>query len=119
MSKPSHWPLALRELLEVGAFAVFGAVLARSGDAHMAAHVVAIRLVAFSFLIGHGIAQGGAVLVGQAIGAGRPELARQALVASMGLAVPVMTVMGGVFVAVPEAMLAIFDAGPPAHLRIC
>jgi Na+-driven multidrug efflux pump len=46
------------------------------GDSSVAAHGVAIQVESFSYLIGDAFAAATAALVGQSLGAGRPDLAR-------------------------------------------
>jgi MATE family multidrug resistance protein len=101
-------PMGTRQLLEVGAWTVFVSLLARVGEEHLAAHVVVLRIVSVSFLPGYAVGEAGSVLVGQALGARRPELAEQAWRASVRLAVTVMVACAGVFLAIPEALLAPF-----------
>lgn len=101
-------PMGVRTLLEVGAWTAFVSMLARVGAEHLAAHVVVMRVVSVSFLPGHAIGEAGAVFVGQALGARRPELAMQAWRASLRLAVGGMAVCAALFLAVPDAFLAPF-----------
>ena len=87
-------------------------MLARVGEADLAAHVLVIRVVLVSFLPGLAIAEASGVLVGQAIGAGRIDEARDAWRAGLGLAVAVMATGGVAFLLFPTALLAVFDAEP-------
>lgn len=102
-------PMALRGVLSVAGFAVFVALLARAGDAHLGAHVVVMRIVSVSFLPGHAIGEASGVLVGQALGAGQPALARQAFWAGTRLASLVMGGMALLFVAVPRPLVEVFE----------
>ncbi|MCP4807427.1 MAG: MATE family efflux transporter [Proteobacteria bacterium] len=98
-------PLAVWFFLDVLAFGLFVSLLARAGEAELAAHVVVIRIMSVSFLPGHAVGEAGGVLVGQALGARRPELARQAWRSAARLAVGVMAVCAFVFILVPEWLL--------------
>lgn len=91
---------------------MFVALLARAGDAHLGAHVVVMRIVSVSFLPGHAIGEASGVLVGQALGAGQPALARQAFWAGTRLASLVMGGMALVFVALPRPLVEVFH---PSH----
>lgn len=102
-------PMGLNLLQEVGSFAMFMSFLAHAGAIHLAAHVVVVRIVLMSFLPGWAVGEAGAVLVGQSLGAGRPELARQSWRAATTLALSFMTAFGVLFVAAPEALLSIFS----------
>ncbi len=105
-------PMGLDGLQEVGGFVLFIGFMAASGAAHVAAHVVVIRVVLFSFLPCLAIAEAGGVLVGQSIGAGRPEAARQAWRTSAGLAMTLMGLSGVAFVGAPELLLSVFHPDP-------
>lgn len=103
-------PIGTRYLLEVGSFAIFAGMLATAGDAELAAHVLVIRIVSVSFLPGYAIGEAASVLVGQAVGAQRPALARQALWRSLELAVGIMAVCALVFWLLPGPLMAPFSA---------
>lgn len=105
-------PMGVSRTLEVGAWVLFVSILARIGEAELAAHVIVVRIVSVSFLPGYAIGEASGVFVGQAIGAGRPELARQAWRSSVVIAMVIMTAMGILFVAVPQPFIAVFDAAP-------
>ena len=105
-------PMGARGFLELIAWNVFVSLLARVGEAHLAAHVVVLRIVSVSFLPGYAIGEAGAVLVGQALGARRPDLAVQAWRASTRLAVAVMLACAVVFVVVPQALVLPFGVEP-------
>ncbi len=105
-------PMGLRIALEVGAWAAFVSLLARGDTADLAAHVMVIRIVSVSFLPGQAFGEAGAVFVGQAVGARRPDLARAAWRASARLAVVMMSAFAFVFVAFPDALMAPFGVDP-------
>lgn len=103
-------PIGARYVLDVASFVLFAAVLARVGEVALAAHVVVVRVASVSFLPGNAIAEAAGVLVGQAVGAARPALARQAWRSAVTLALGVMGACSVLFVAVPEALLRPFGA---------
>lgn len=103
-------PIAVHWTLDVVAFSLFVSVLARVGDAHLAAHVIVMRLVSVSFMPGHAVGEAAGVLVGQAVGAGEPRRARSAFRSALWLAVGIMGAMGLVFVAVPGPLVQVFGA---------
>ncbi len=104
-------PIGVQRLLDVFAWTVLSGVIASCGDHHLAAHVLAIRILLVSFLPGFAIAEATAVLVGQSVGARRPDQARAAWRAGVTSAVVVMAVGGLVFVLFPSWLLAPFGAG--------
>jgi MATE family multidrug resistance protein len=105
-------PMGAQFLLDVASFSVLAALLARSGDAHLAAHVVVVRIVMMSFLPCHALAEATGVLVGQNLGARQPEQARQALWLGVTQATVVMVTLGVVFLAMPGPLIGIFGAAP-------
>jgi MATE family multidrug resistance protein len=103
-------PTGVQYVLDVGSFTVFTALLARAGDAHLAAHVIAVRVVMVSFMPGNAIGQATGVLVGQSLGAGRPDRARQALGAARVQATLLMLGCAIAFLCFPDALISVFGA---------
>jgi MATE family multidrug resistance protein len=68
------WPTAIQFSLEVGSFTVLAAMISSMSELQMAAHQIALQVVHFSFLPAYAVAEAGAVLVGQAVGANRDDL---------------------------------------------
>ncbi len=102
------FPIGVNHWLDVASYAVFAVLLASAGEAQLAAHVVAVRILSVSFLPGMAIGEAGGVLVGQAIGAGRPAEARRAFRSAALLALGVMLSFSAAFAAYPGAWLAPF-----------
>ena len=103
-------PQGAQFTLEVGSFTLFAAMLAWAGEAHLAAHVVVVRIILVSFLPCHALGQAAGVLVGQALGASSTARARQAVWLATLQAVGIMVVMGAVFIAVPDLLTGAFGA---------
>lgn len=78
------WPTAIQFALEVGSFALLGAMLAAFSELDSAAHQIAIQVSHLSFLPAFALADAASILVGRAVGSGRPTLvpkiARTALI---------------------------------------
>jgi MATE family multidrug resistance protein len=76
-------PNGVQFVMEVGSFLILTILVARMGAIDAAAHQMVLHLINVSFLPAHALAEGAAVLVGQAVGAGRdqlvPVVARRAL----------------------------------------
>ena len=76
-------PNGLQFLMEVGVFLILTVMVARMSAIDGAAHQMVLHLINVSFLPAHALAEAAAVLVGQAVGAGKDELvprvARRAL----------------------------------------
>lgn len=92
-------PTGLQFVMEVGAFLLLTATVARMSSADGAAHQLVLQIVNVSFLPAHAIAEATSVLVGQAVGAQRLDLVRR--VAWRALAV------AGVYSALCLVVLAI------------
>ncbi|MCB9741855.1 MAG: MATE family efflux transporter [Alphaproteobacteria bacterium] len=107
-------PMGTQYSLDVMAFLVFVGVLARVGEAAVAGHVIALRIVSLSFLPGFALGEAAGVLVGQRLGAGRPDEARRAWKIAMALGVLIMASWAVVFLVTPEPMVAVF--GPSAEV---
>ena len=91
----------------------------------LGAHIIAIRIEAFSFLPGFAMGTAAATLCGQYLGAGRPDLARRAVLRCALIAALVMGAIGVAFVAVPDEIVALLSDQPehlavaPDLVRIC
>ena len=105
-------PMGVQWGLEVLSWSVFGALVARAGDAHLAAHAISVRILSMSFLPGHAISDATSILVGQAVGAKAPEAARRAADAAMRVCLVVMGLMGLVFLLGGELLLLPFRPEP-------
>ena len=79
---------------------VFVGLLARQlgTEGLLGAHIIAIRIEAFSFLPGFAMGAAAATLAGQYLGARRPDLARRAVLICTGVASAMMAVFGLAFV---------------------
>jgi len=106
------YPIFIDRLLQnIGAL-VFAKVILLYGTAVYAAHQVGLAIEAFSFMPGYGIAVAAATMVGQNLGAGRPEDARISAYEANRFAVILMAMMGLVFFFFPFALLRAFTSDP-------
>lgn len=101
-------PMGINYVLNVSGMVMFASMLARMGDAQLAAHQIAFRVVSVSFLPGYGIGEAACVLVGQYVGAGRWEHARGALRSALHLGVAVMGLGGLAFWLAPGLLVGLF-----------
>ncbi len=91
--------------------------LAPASDGLLGAHIVAIRIEAFSFLPGFAMGVAGSTLMGQYLGAGSVAHARRAVWACVGVASATMGCTGVLFMAFPVAITGLFT--PQAeHLEV-
>jgi MATE family multidrug resistance protein len=105
-------PVATQWTLDFAGFVVLLSLLSRSGDEQLAAHVLVFRLVMLSMLPGLAVADAAGVLVGQAVGAGRPEAARQAWWVAVRVAGVLMGSFGVAFLVIPGWFVMPFDPDP-------
>ncbi len=102
------YPIFIDRLLQNTGSLVFAKVILLYGTSVYAAHQVGLAIEAFSFMPGYGIAVAAATMVGQNLGAGKPDHARLSTYEANRLAVIVMAVMGLVFFFFPYALLHAF-----------
>ena len=106
------WPIFIDRLLQNTGSMVFAKVILLYGTAVYAAHQVGLAIEAISFMPGYGIAVAAATMVGQNLGAGRPEDARLSAFEANRLAVMLMAGMGFVFFFFPYVLLRMFTNDP-------
>ena len=82
------------------------------GDCHLAAHVIAIRIVSVSFLPGHGIGEAACVLTGQAVGAGDVASAHRVARRATVIGLWVMGVCGVAFLLFGATIFGVFKPAP-------
>jgi putative MATE family efflux protein len=106
------YPIFIDRFLQNAGSMVFAKVVLLYGTAVYAAHQVGLAIEAFSFMPGYGIAVAAATMVGQNLGAGKPEHARISAYEANRLAVILMTGMGLIFFFFPYALLKAFTNDP-------
>ena len=94
----------------LGAFTLAGAVIARFGDASLAAHQIAFTLWIFLALLLDSIAIAGQVLVGRGLGAGESERAYAASVRMIWLSVYAGIVFAAVMLALQGVLPWVFTS---------
>lgn len=86
-------PAMLEQGIVQLAFLVFFAIVGQYGTTAYAAYGIGISLVSFSIVVGFGFGIAAATLVGQQLGAGKPELAMAAGWRSMRMALAAMVLL--------------------------
>ena len=105
-------PIGAQFQLEMGAFAVVALMMGWLGTAQMAGHQVAINLASLAFMVPVGIAQAGAVRVGQAVGRDDPGGARAAVKSALIAGAGFMTVTAVIFLAFPGPLTDLYTDEP-------
>ncbi|MBL8056120.1 MAG: MATE family efflux transporter [Anaerolineales bacterium] len=108
-------PAGAEQLLLQVALLNLAVIISQFGTAAYAAHSIGLRVAALSFLPGWGFSVAATTLVGQELGARRPDQARQATYVAFGLALVVMAVMGALLF-IFEAPILLFFTDDPAVL---
>jgi putative MATE family efflux protein len=106
------YPIFIDRLLQNLGSMAFAKVILLYGTTVYAAHQVGLAIEAFSFMPGYGIAVAAATMVGQNLGAGRPDHARISAFEANRLAVMLMAAMGLVFFFFPYVLLRAFTSDP-------
>jgi len=114
----------MRRIIKIGVFSsiqatvrnVSGIVLTRLVAAYgtfaVAAYVIGMRLRMVVMMPGFGLANAVATLVGQNLGADRPERAERTAWVTVGLASAIMTFVGIVYIIFARGIIVIFNAHP-------
>ena len=105
-------PTAVEQLLMQIGFFLYIVFAAQYGTAAVAAYFIGVRILALSFLPGFGFAAAASTMIGQNLGAGRPDEAARSGWAALTLSILMMTAAGMVIftAARPIARLFVDDA---------
>jgi MATE family multidrug resistance protein len=101
-------PAAAQVMLEVGVFAVAGALAARITPDALAANQIVLNIAGFVFMVPFGLGSAAAVRVGHAVGSRDGARARRAGWVAIALAVSFSLVMSTTFAIAPGPFLRIF-----------
>jgi putative MATE family efflux protein len=111
------WPAALDMLVLNAGFMTALGMLGRIDEDAVAAHGLGLRVQALAFVPGLGVGQATAAMVGQALGAGNVERAKQIARASMVLCLSIMTFLAVVIFAAAYPFAHIFDVAEGTKLE--
>jgi len=96
--------------------AIVGRIVGGLGiAAGLGSHMVAIRVESLSFLPAFALGTAASVLVGQYLGMGDPQRARQAVRLCWGIGAGIMTMMGILFMTIPEALTRLLTDKPEVY----
>jgi Na+-driven multidrug efflux pump len=87
-------------------------ILSTFGSAALAGYTIAIRIVIFALMPAWGLANAGATLVGQNLGAQQPDRAEQAVRIAMRFNVLLLAIVGVVFVVLAQPLVSLFTSDP-------
>ncbi|MBX3145777.1 MAG: MATE family efflux transporter [Gemmatimonadales bacterium] len=101
-------PVGFQILFEYGVFGGVGLLMGRISAQALAGHQIALNMAAVAFMVPLGIGSAAAVMVGRAIGAGRPDDARRGAVAALIIGVSFMALTALVFVTFPVSLSGLY-----------
>jgi len=107
-------PAGLENLQFNLAFLVYTRIIASLGSAALAAHRVTLSVEGLAFNPGFALGVAAAALVGQSLGAGRPDLAERSAKMALVWAAIIMTSMGVVLMVLGEPITSLFVSGEDA-----
>jgi putative MATE family efflux protein len=87
-------------------------ILALFGSAALAGYTIAIRIVVFALMPAWGLANAGATLVGQNLGAAKPERAEAAIRIAVRFNMIFLGIIGILFVAFAQPLVSLFSVDP-------
>jgi putative MATE family efflux protein len=108
-------PAALIGMLFSVVYVAFARSASRFGAASLASVGIANRIEAIQFMTSAAIGTAGAALVGQNLGAGRPERAAEAIRIGVRWAVLASLALSAVLIAFPLAFIGMFTADAEVH----
>ena len=105
-------PIGGQWFIDMTSFAFFTTLIARMGDASMAASQAFVMLLSLSFMQAVGISIAASTLVGRYVGAGKPAAADRSFASALALGIGLAVVVAVLFVAIPGPLLRIFTDDP-------
>lgn len=107
------WPATFQFFIQSGSWIVLAMIVAHTGGADASAgYQVAIRNVVFFILPAWGLSNAAAALVGQNLGAGRPDRAEKSVLLTTKYNAVFMGFLSLAFLILPEAIVNIFTKDP-------
>lgn len=103
-------PAGMQMFLDVLSFHLFTQLVGRLGEAAMGATTLTIRLNMIAFLPMLGLGQAVSILVGQRLGANRPDLAERSAYTGLRWAFGYMCIIAAAYVSIPELLVSVFES---------
>lgn len=102
----------LQFLISTASWSGLVVIIAGFGSMAMAGYQIGLRVIIFIILLAAGIANAAATLVGQNLGAGKPERAERTVWIAGGINAALLGTIGLSFVLFAEAVISIFSTEP-------
>jgi MATE family multidrug resistance protein len=104
-------PAGVQVFLDVLVFNLFVQLVGRLGDAAMGATTLTVRLNMIAFLPMMGLGQAVCILVGQRLGADRPDLAEKSAYTGLKWVFGYMYVIAAIYLTLPTLLVSVFEGG--------
>jgi putative MATE family efflux protein len=111
------WPAAIDMLVINAGFLTALGMLGRIDEVTVAAHGLGLRIQSLAFIPGMSISQATGALVGQALGAGDVQRAKQVVRASMLLCFIIMSVLAAIIMLAGAPLTRVFNVGAGTPLE--
>jgi MATE family multidrug resistance protein len=113
-------PAGAQVFVDVLVFHVFVQLVGRLGEAATGATTLTVRLNMVAFLPMLGMGQAVSILVGQRLGADRPDLAERSVFTGLKWVFGYMCMVAFVYLVFPGALVSLFEGGrdPEAYARV-
>ena len=105
-------PTSFEQMMQAAGFLAFTAIITRLGTIPLAANNIGLNITMISFMPAYGFGIAASTLVGQNLGAKRPEEAERGGWTAAALGVVFMTLMGLVFFFFPRYLMMVFTTDP-------
>jgi putative MATE family efflux protein len=106
------WSAATQLLIGMGSWIALVRILSTFGSTVIAGYTIGIRVVLFALLPAAGLGNAAATMVGQALGAGKPERAEQAVKIAGWYNCAVLTVFGALLAIFAQSIARLFTNDP-------
>jgi multidrug resistance protein, MATE family len=104
-------PAGAQVFLDVLVFNLFVQLIGRLGEAAMGATTLTVRLNMIAFLPMMGLGQAVCILVGQRLGANRPDLAEKSAYTGLKWVFGYMCTVAAVYLTLPGVLVSVFEGG--------
>src|SRR5207248_6705602 len=104
-------PAGMQVFLDVLVFNAFTQLVGRLGDAALGATTLTVRLNMIAFLPMMGLGQAICILVGQRLGANRPDLAEKSAYTGLKWVFGYMCTVAAVYLTLPGVLVSMFEGG--------
>jgi len=104
-------PAGVQVFLDVLVFHIFVQLVGRLGEAETGATTLTVRLNMVAFLPMLGLGQAISILIGQRLGANRPDLAERSAYTGLRWVFGYMCVVASAYLLIPHTLVSIFEGG--------